>query len=180
MRKFVWLMLVGFVFSAGYGNAQPAYTIWSGTFSCPVKFTQTVEDLSGNTRFKSFTESFQGEIRLFLGEEGPVQNEKGNFLEVLDDEANLLFAFDRLTGIRTDIKKSKTDRVLMIATGDYYPDPEDHPGEVGIAYLNVNGILKKSTSGEVTSIGVTFELGGGFYPLYIFGCNFRTTLRETK
>lgn len=179
MRKLGSLMFFVFLFWAGSGSAQPAYSTWSSNFSCPVNITQTVEDLSENIKFNTFKESFSGEIRLFLGEEGPIQNENGNYIEVLDEEAHLLFAFGQLTGIKTDIKKSKTDRILMIATGHYFPEPAE-PEERGIAYLNVTGTLKKTASGEGTSIGVSCELGGGFSSRYVFDCRFRATLRQAK
>jgi len=176
MKKFGSLMFFLFLLSAGYVNAQPLYTVWSGSVSCPVKITETYDDPSGNTKFKTHTESFTGELRVFMGEEVPVQNEAGHFLELLDEEDNLVYGVNQIATIRTKVKKSKTDRVLLIGIGDFSPEPDQE----GIAYVDAIGTLKKNTSGETTSISLKGQIaggGGGDFP-FIFSCNFRTILTK--
>lgn len=175
MKKTANLIILVSLFSVGYGNAHAAYLVFSSPFSCSVKFTQTMESPSG-TKFMTHTENFIGMLLLFVGKAGPVRNENGNFIEVYDDEGKLRVGFDQLTGIMTNNINSKTDRVQMIGTGVFFPP--DLSEETGIAYLNVKGTVKKSSSGDVMSIGISGELGGGFDLLYIFSCRFGTTLKK--
>jgi hypothetical protein len=177
MKKVGSFIFFLFLLLATYVNAQPSYTVWSGTVSCPLKITETYDDPSGNTKFKTHTESFTGELRFFIGEEGPVPNEAGHYLELLDEGKNLIYSVNQIAAIRTKVKKSKTDQVLLIGIGDFFfPEPDQE----GIAYVDATGTLKKDTSGEMTSISLKGQIAGGAggdFP-FIFSCNFRTILTK--
>ncbi len=159
MKKFM-LLIFFFVFVlAGYANADTV-TMWSGDVSFVVKTTSVNVDSSGNIKFKTQSQHFDGKIQMLVGENGPVPNAAGNFIELVDNTGNVVIAIKEIAIIATDVKKSRSNNLSLVGTG-VFTEPGSSPAITGIAYADFRGTIKEDSTGNAVSTRISGKIGGG-------------------
>ncbi len=155
MKKLFPFILLPILLLIGYANAQTvqvvapfATSVYAGMVSFPVKVTSVYEDASGNMKFRTSTETFTAAVKLYIGE-GGMRTE----LEFLSDDGMTTIRIKEVAFLKTGVKKSKTDQLLILGTGDFttITEGKTYPG---IACLDGKGILRKDTFGEVIYTGI--------------------------
>ena len=152
-----------------------AFTAWAGTVSFPLKLTTPIKDTSGNTKFHTSTETFDGTFKLYIGWDGPQPNEDGCYTSLSSNDGMTSICFKEVAVIATEAHKSKTDQLLLIGTGDSAKTIDGIPYK-GNCYLDSKGTLKKNSSGDVISISLSGKIGGGTAPSFVFNGSIKTTL----
>jgi len=153
------LLMFSFVFVlAGYANADTV-TMWSGDILFVVKTVNENEDSSGNIKFKTQSQRFEGKIQMLTGENGPVANAAGNYIEILDNTGNIVIGVKEIAVIATDITKSRSNQFSIVGTGDF-TEPGSSPAIKGIAYADLHGTVKEDSTGNPTSIIISGKIAG--------------------
>ena len=111
---------------------------------------------------------------MYIGENGPTQNQEGYYLKFIDSGGTRL-GITSLVIIRTDVTKSKSDKVLAVGIGSFFDQDPSTP--VGLVYLDASGTLTKDKTGQVTSISLTMKLGGGADD-NVWNCSPKVTLKK--
>jgi hypothetical protein len=155
----------------------PPLVRWKGTVSFPVKSTLTYEDASENIKFQNATDTFSGTFELYTVEQGLLPNEEGCYARFLHNDETTAVCIKEATFISTNIFKSKSDKLLLIGTGDFSISLNGKDSKGG-AYLDAKGTLKKNTSGQVTSISISGKIAGGSRSESIFNASFKATLTK--
>ena len=159
MRKCMLLMFVFVFVLAGYANADTV-TVWTGDVSFVVKTTSTYEDSSGNIKFKTESQRSGGKIQTFIGENGPVANAAGNYIEILDNTGNVVIGVKEIAIIATDVTTSRSNKFSAVGTGDF-TEPGSSPTITGIAYVDLRGTIKEDSAGNPISMIVSGKIAGG-------------------
>lgn len=131
---------------------------WTGNVSIPWKITIESRDANGEGKFRNLSSSFTGTIDMCIGEDGPQPNSEGCYIKLSGNDGSTI-CIKEMVSISTDIKKSKTDQVLLIGTGTMTIMMEGTP-LTGIAYVDSKGTLKK-VGEEISSITLSGKIGGG-------------------
>ena len=161
-RRLSLLMLIvgvalisGILTSTSFAQSE----IWGGTFSFTVKSTSQETDNSGNDKFLTSNQSFEGTMSLYVGDNGLGTNAKGCYLELLGNDGTTICIKD-IVGISTESQKIKSEKVLLVGTGSFTTTVEENT-VTGIAYVDLKGTLKEDKSNNVVSIALSGKIGGG-------------------
>ncbi len=152
------------VFDCTTGNIKSLksgpVTVWSGDVSFVIKTTSEYQDSSGNTKFKTQSQRFKGKIQTFIGENGPVANALGDYMEILDNAGSVVIGVKEIASIATDVKKSRSNNLSLVGTGNF-TEPGSSPAITGIAYVDVHGTVKEDSTGNPVSMIVSGKIAGG-------------------
>ena len=78
-----------------------------------------------------------------------------------------------IVGISTESKKSKSEKILLVGSGDFTTTIEGNQ-VTGIAYIDLKGTLKEDSSNNLISIGLNGKVGGGGKD-FVFSSNLGNT-----
>ena len=102
----------------------------------------------------------EGKIQTFIGENDPVANAAGNYIEILDNTGNVVIGVKEIAVIATDVVKSRSKQFSIVGTGDF-TEPESSPAIKGIAYADLHGTVKEDSAGNPISMIVSGKIAGG-------------------
>ena len=181
-KKWHWVLTAfdTYEFESEYSNEASAtidlriYDQWKGTTSFPIRITSTVESSSGDITFQNLQDQFTGAMEIYIDEDGFLIDVNDCYLKLSGDDGTDL-CIKQLASVSTDVKKSRSDQILLIGTGDITLSTGD-PEVKGIVYLDAKGTLKKDSFGEATSISLSGKVGIGFDLDFIYSGSFRMTL----
>ncbi len=149
------LLLVA-ALGSSQANALVDYDTWSGTCSFTVK--STMEDgPPGNKKFVTQSKTKSGMVEMYIGVNGPTPNQEGYYMKFIESGVTTRIGIDDMETIRTEVTKSKSDKVLAIGVGSFF---DDSLNPVGLVYLDASGTLKKDNTGQPISLSLTMKLGG--------------------
>jgi len=162
------------VAALGSSQANAQFETWSGTCSFTVKITNE-DGPDGNKKFvtKSGTES--GTVEMYIGSDGPTKSSEGYYLKFIASDGTII-GITEMVGIRTQVTKSKSDKLLGIGIGPHFN--QGSPDPTGLAYLDASGTIKKDKTGHDTSISLTMKLAGGTDDGYVWNCSPKVTLTK--
>ena len=148
--------------------------IWAGTVSFSVKITSQETDNSGNQKFLTSNESFAGTIILYIGDNGLAKSAEGCYLAFLGDDGTTSICIKNIAGISTESQKSKSEKALLVGSGDFTTRIEGNP-VTGCAYIDARGTLKQDSSNNLISIALSGKVGGGVDTDFVFSGNMSNT-----
>jgi len=153
--------------------------IWAGNVSIPLKMTIESREDNGDSKFRNSSSSFTGTIEMYFGEDGPQPNSEGCYIKFLGGDGSSI-CIKEIIAITTDIKKSKTDQLLLVGTGTMTIMMEGTP-LTGIAYFDSKGTLKKIGE-DISATTLSGKIGGGggegTGQAFVLSGNVKATLTE--
>ena len=151
---------VGMVGTVVVGNqSAPNPVLFSGAASFSIKFTSvTPPDPSGNEKFTSTTESFNGTIKLILNNDALLADETGCFVKFSGADGTT-FCVSDAAFMRAFSTRGTSDQFLLTGSGET-SKPTSGGVERGPFFLSSKGSLKES-SGVVVSISLSGSIGWG-------------------
>jgi hypothetical protein len=156
----ICVLLVGFsLVSSIWTSISFAQDTWAGAFSFTVKSTSQEADNSGNEKFLTSNQTFEGTISLIADDNGLKRN--GDcYLMFLSTDGTLICITD-IAGISTESQKSKSEKVLLVGVGYFNTKVEGTSVTGGIAYVDLKATLKQDSSNNLLSIALSGKIGGG-------------------
>jgi hypothetical protein len=149
---------VVFLSLASFAPAE-AFETWTGSFSFTIKATSLEEDNSGNEKFFTSNQAFTGTMSLFMGEDGLKANGEGCYLKLHADDDTTV-CIKNISGISTESIKSKSEKALLVGTGEFKTWIEGRKVE-GLVYADLQATLKQDSFNNLVSISLKGKLGGG-------------------
>ncbi len=112
-------------------------------------------------------------MSLYVGENGMTTNSKGCYLEFLGDDGKSI-CIQAIAGISTESQKSKSEKALLVGSGDFTTTIEGTPA-TGNAYIDAKATLKQDSSNNLISIGLSGKVGGGVGSDFVFSGTLNNT-----
>jgi len=172
--------LIGMVGTVVVGNQTTQNPVqFSGLVTFSIKFTSvSPPNSSGNEKFVSTTESFNGTVKLILKNDTLLADETGCFVKFSGSDGTT-FCVSDATFMRAFSTRGTSDQLLLVGTGDTSRSTIGGV-EKGPFFLNSKGTLKES-SGAVVSISLSGSIGGGASDgEFIFSATIRPTLTPVQ
>jgi hypothetical protein len=152
---------------------------WAGNVSIPLKMTIESREDNGDSKFRNLSSNFTGTVEMYIGEDGPQPNAEGCYVKFSGNDGSRI-CIEQIIAMTTDIKKSKTDQLLLIGTGAMTMMMEGTP-RTGIAYLDSKGTLKK-VGEDISATTLSGKIGGGggvgTGEAFVLSGNVKATLTE--
>lgn len=156
-----FLTLIIILALATFVQAQQAQNIetWTGAVSFTLKLTTNAKDTSGNKRFVTSNESFEGRMNFYTNEQGPTQGPRGCFLELLANDDTICIT--DFAAVNTLSKKSGRGSVLIVGSGNITATLRGTQ-VTGPSYINGKGSVEVDSSGiNLISLRLGGTVGGG-------------------
>jgi hypothetical protein len=163
-RRILWLLPLALLLS--FSQAVPGAWAQYDTYAGPVKFTVTNKDLNDKGKFVTKTSKVIGTFYLYVGPEGPVANERGNFAEFID-ALGIRVAVKQLLLPKTSVASSKTDSLRGMGVGLFFDNDDNGVllPDPGPMYVDISaGTVVKDApgpTGAVKKINLTMKMAGG-------------------
>ncbi len=159
-------------------HLTPPAATWSGAVSFSNKVTSLSGTESEDRKFQSSTSTLTGTVEVYIRGNAWAANGEGCYMKFTGDDGST-FCIKQIASLATDVAKNKTDQFLLTGTGEITLPIGGTP-QSGIIYLDAKGTLKKSGTGEVTSVSLSGKIGGGSDGLFIMGASLKATLTKVS
>jgi hypothetical protein len=92
----------------------------------------------------------------YVGENGPVKNQNGDYMEFVTNTHGLRVAIKSLAIIKSEVPNAKSDTIMAVGVGEFYSE-----AGAGPVYLDLSKGTLIPGGGSPTSISMTMKMGGG-------------------